>query len=120
MGLSWQDYAFAPLGGVGILGAAMDDKSNGSGAFSGGLPSVSSILNGLEGDPNGLSAQLQKLSDQAYSQGNEVKNFLLGRESNAEKYYSPMQQMFGQMYGTGGIMPAKAPGVPGSTPIGGR
>lgn len=119
MGASWQDYAFAPLGGIGMLGAALDDKSNGSGAFSGGIPSLSSIMNGLEGDPNALASQLQKLSTQANSQGNQVKNFLLGRESNAEQYYHPMQQMFNQMYGTGGVMPGKAPGVPGSSPTGG-
>lgn len=120
MGVSWQDVAFAPLGAVGMLGAALDDKSNGSGAFASGIPSLSSIMNGLEGDPAGMAAQLQKLSNQAYGQGQQVKNFLLGRENNAEQYYRPMQQMFNTMYGTGGVMPGHAPGVPGSVPTGGR
>ena len=80
---------------------------------------LSGAANTLEGDPNGLAAQMQQLSNQAQTQGQQVKDFLLSREGNAENYYKPMQQMFGQMYGTGGIKPAMAPGVPGSTPING-
>lgn len=73
--------------------------------------------NALEGDPASVSTSLQNLSNQAYSQGQQVKDFLLGRENNAEQYYRPMQQMFGSMYGTGGVMPGQAPGVPGSSPV---
>jgi len=117
----WYDYlTFNPVkyvyeGATGHgWGASNGNLTNGSIG-----PDLSSLANTLEGDPSGLSSQLQGLSNQAYGQGQQVKNFLLSREGNAEQYYKPMQQMFGQMYGTGGIQPAKAPGVPGSTPLGG-
>lgn len=113
---SWYDYlTFNPIkyayeGATGHgWGLSNGNLYNGTG---------SQLLNSLEGNPTGVSASLQQLANQAYGQGQQVKNFLLGREGNAEQYYRPMQQMFGQMYGTGGVMPGKAPQGPGS-PLGG-
>lgn len=85
----------------------------------GSKSSLSNAANALEGDPNQLAGELNQLAGTAYSQGQQVKNFLLGRENNAEQYYGPMQQMLGSMYGTGGIKPVSAPSVPGSKPFGG-
>lgn len=78
-----------------------------------GMPSAGGIANTLEGDPAGYAKALQGLEGQANQQAEKVKNFLLGREANAQQIYRPMQQMFGNMYGTGGLMPAKAPQAPG-------
>lgn len=81
----------------------------------GGLSNpLSSLKNTLEGDPASVTAALQNMQQQAITQGNQIKNFLLGREQNAEQYYQPMRQMFSNMYGTGGIKPFKVPGVPTS------
>lgn len=86
-----------------------------------GLSGVGSGLkNTLEGDPAGAAAGLNALADKAQMQAEKVKQFLLGREAQAKQIYAPMQQMFGRMYGMGGLMPAQAPGVPGSSPYGGR
>lgn len=82
------------------------------------LSNLGGVKNALEGDPNSLVSALNGLMQTAYQRGDQTKNFLMGREANAEQYYRPMQQMFGNMYGSGGMMPAKAPGVPGSTPTG--
>lgn len=94
---SIKNFLTAPFGGIGGSGGGY----------------LHDLANSLEGNPDQVSASLQQLANQAYGQGQQVKNFLLGREGNAEQYYRPMQQMFGQMYGTGGIMPAKAPQAPG-------
>ena len=94
----WYDY----LPGVNAVQGVRDVASNASG-----------IKNALEGDPNSLSNSLQNLMQTAYAQGDKTKNFLMGQKGNAEAYYKPMQQMFGNMYGTGGVMPGKAPGAPG-------
>ncbi len=106
MGLSWQDIAGIPFGGAGFLGAAGMDKANNNGILGG-------VANSLEGNPNGLSASLQKLMETAFGQGKQINTMLQGEKANSEAYYRPMQAMFGKMYGTGGLMPAKAPGAPG-------
>lgn len=103
--LTWNPIKYVYEGATGHgWGASNGNLYNGS---------ASDLMNAIEGDPNQVSSAMQQLSNQAYGQGQQVKNFLLSREGNAEQYYKPMQQMFGQMYGTGGIMPAKAPQAPG-------
>lgn len=77
-------------------------------------PDSSGLTNALEGDPAGYATALKGLQDTANTQAEKVKNFLLGREQNAQQTYRPMQQLFANMYGTGGLMPAQAPSVPGS------
>lgn len=83
-----------------------------------GGTSFSDLKNWLQGDPASAVAGLSALQKQAYAQGIAIKNFLMSQKGSSEAYYKPMQQMFGSMYGTGGIKPAAAPGVPGSMPIG--
>lgn len=101
---NWYDY----LPGVNAVQGARDVGSH-----------LSGIKNTLEGDPASAVAGLNQLQTNAYQQGTAIKNFLMAQKGQSEAYYKPMQQMFGRMYGTGGIMPSKAPGVPGSAPIGG-
>lgn len=74
---------------------------------------LKSLTNTLEGDPNGYANAMNSLQDKANKQAEYVKNFLLGREQQAQQTYRPMQRLFQGMYGTGGLMPAKAPGAPG-------
>lgn len=74
---------------------------------------LSGLTNTLEGDPAGYANALKGLQGQANAQAEKVKNFLLGREASAQQIYRPMQQMFGNMYGSGGLTPAKAPQAPG-------
>ena len=69
--------------------------------------------NALEGDPAGYARAMQALQAQANAQAEKVKNFLLGREQAAQQIYRPMQQMFSNMYGNAGMMPARAPVAPG-------
>lgn len=100
------------------LGALGGSQSNPGGFLgTGSSISGSGIANTLEGNPQGYAAALQGLVSTANQQADQVKNFLLGREQQAQQYYAPMRQMFGQMYGTGGIKPAQAPTVPGSRPF---
>lgn len=73
----------------------------------------SGIGNTLEGDPAAAAAGLSQLQQQAYAQGNNIKDFLMGQKANSEAYYKPMQQMFGSLYGTGGIKAPVAPKAPG-------
>ena len=74
---------------------------------------LSNGLNTLQGNPQGVADQISQLEKTAFGQGNAIKNFLLGEQQNSEKYYKPMQAMFGSMYGSGGLTPAKAPTAPG-------
>ena len=106
MGLSWEDIAGIPFGGAGFLTAAGIDHANKSGALGG-------IANSLEGNPDAATAAISKLMGTAFSQGQGINNMLQQEKGGSEAYFRPMQQMFGSMYGTGGLMPAKAPGAPG-------
>jgi hypothetical protein len=113
--MAWYDV-LADAGGLG--GAGVDYLAGGH-PVTGAASSLGSLKNTLEGDPASVTAALQKMQQQAIAQGNQIKNFLLGRESNAEQYYQPMRQMFSNMYGTGGIKPFQVPGVPKSIGGGG-
>lgn len=89
------------------LSGAWDDIKN----FFGG------VGNALEGNPAGATDQLNQLMKTAFAQGQGINQTLQREKAQSTKYYQPMQQMFGTMYGTGGIKPAVAPGVPGSTSL---
>jgi hypothetical protein len=78
---------------------------------------LSGVGNAVEGNPAGAQQELSQLQQQAYAQGNSINQMLQGEKAQAEQYYRPMQQMFGSMYGTGGVRPGVAPGMPGSTPL---
>ena len=100
------------------LGALGGSQSNPGGFLgTGSTVNTGGLANTLEGDPKGYAQALQGLVGTANNQAQQVKNFLLGREQQAQQYYAPMRQMFGQMYGTGGIQPVQAPTVPGSRPF---
>ena len=83
-----------------------------NGAWNWAKNEASGLKNTLEGDPNALTAGLSQLQQTAIQNGQQIKNFLLGREGNAEQYLQPMRQMFASMYGTGGMRAPVAPGVP--------
>jgi hypothetical protein len=116
-GLNWYDFATLPFGG---LGFGIDEgihHGTGNNALGEGPITASGVKNTLEGDPNSLESTLGKLQQTSLAQGNQIKDFLLGREQNAENYYQPMRQMFSDMYGTGGMPAAK---IPGYNPTGGK
>lgn len=110
--MAWYDYLTSPFSTASaVTGNPTKISSIGS--------DLGSLKNTLQGDPASAVAGLDQLQQNAYQQGTAIKNFLMGQKGQSEAYYKPMQQMFGRMYGAGGIMPPKAPSVPGSTPIGG-
>jgi hypothetical protein len=107
----WYDYAMPLIPGNQYLYDQGKSLLSGNGVST---PGLGDLKNTLEGDPAGYAKALQGLQGQANQQAEKVKNFLLGREQLAQQTYRPMQQLFSNMYGTGGMAPAKAPGVPGS------
>lgn len=73
----------------------------------------------LFGDPDAIKQAYEQAMGMSRQMGQESKDFLMGQQAKALQFYAPMQQMFTSMYGTKGMKPAQAPGVPGATP-GGR
>lgn len=60
--------------------------------------------------------------DQAIQQSNAnsagIRDFLMGRLGQAQKFYQPMQDMFSRTYGEQpGIQAPQVPGVPGQMPL---
>ena len=76
-------------------------------------PDLSGAKNAIEGDPAAATSALNGLMTQAFSQGKQINSMLQGEKGGSLAYFKPMQQMFGSMYGSKGLMPAKAPGAPG-------
>lgn len=71
----------------------------------------------LRGDPDNQKAAYQKAMDQAHDNGIQTRDYLMGREANAENYYAPLKKMFASAYGNGVMNSPQSPSVPGSSPL---
>lgn len=88
-------------------------SANAGGPSYNGGDALGGLKNSIEGNPAAASSGMNALMQQAFTQGNKINQMLQSEKGGSLAYYKPMQQMFGNMYGTGGLMPAKAPGAPG-------
>ncbi len=85
----------------------------------GGMPGwyngLKSGWNAFTGDPKGVMDAYNKAIALAGQQGQETRVWLTGQQSKALAKYGPIQGMFANMYGTGGIAPQQVPGAIGQT-----
>ncbi len=83
----------------------------------GGMPGwyngLKSAWNGFTGDPKGVMDAYTKAIQMAGQQGQQTRDWLQGQQQAALAKYGPIQGMFSNMYGTGGIAPAQVPGAGG-------
>lgn len=77
------------------------------------IPVVGDIYNGLRGNPDAIKAAYDQAMQRSQQSGDQIRNFLLGQQAKAQQYYAPMQRMFQNMYGTGGIQAPMVPGAQG-------
>lgn len=108
--MSWNPFTWGGDSG----GSAVSTQSGGTGAAQNtGFGGMGGLINTLEGNPAGVSQQIQQLMQMAFQQGNNINRTLQNEKAQSEQYYQPMQKLFGSMYGTKGLMPPKAPVAPG-------
>ncbi len=86
----------------------------------GSIPVVGDVFNELRGNPDEVKAAYDKAMGMSKQQTEQLKQFLMGQQQKTLGYYAPMQQMMQSAYGTKGLQAPTTPGVPGSTPLGGR
>ncbi len=68
-------------------------------------PALSEGYQTITGHPNDIKAAYDKAIASSLAGGQQIKDFLLGREGAAQKFYAPVQNMFTQAYGSRGIQP---------------
>lgn len=66
---------------------------------------------------NDVKAAYDEAMKRAQQGGQDVKNFLMDREARAQGFYSPIQKMFENAYGTQGIRGPQVPKAPGVGPM---
>lgn len=66
----------------------------------------------LFGDPDAIKAAYDEAIKASKAQGEQIRDFLLGREAKAQSYFNPLSSMLDKTYGTRGV---QAPMIPGST-----
>lgn len=70
------------------------------------------------GDPaNQVKAAYDRAAQQANANSAGIRDFLMGRLGQAQKFYQPMQEMFNQTYGTQGVQAPQVPNTPGVNPL---
>lgn len=79
------------------------------------VPILGDAWKGVFGDPESTKAAYDKMIAMAQQGGQELKNFYLGRQANAQQYFKPVQNMFNQMYGNTGVAAPQVPQAPGRT-----
>lgn len=59
----------------------------------------------LEGHPGQIKAAYDSAMQSSLANAQQIKNFLMDREQQAQKFYGPIQSMFNSTYGTKGLRP---------------
>ena len=78
---------------------------------------VSNAWDAAKGNPDEIKKGYDSAIAAQQSGSADIRNFLAGQQEKALGYYKPLQQLFNSSFGTKGMMPAQAPGVPGSMPL---
>ena len=103
---NWTD--FTPAGALGNVYSSISGNEN----------PIDGLWNTLRGNPQDIKAAYDQAMQTSQVQGDKIRDFLLGRQAQAQQFYAPMQSMFQNMYGSRGIQGPQTPGVPGSQPLG--
>jgi len=70
---------------------------------------VTGIKDFLSGNPDKVKAAYDQAISQSQNNGQQIRDFLLGREQQAQKFYQPLQALFSSAYGTQGIQGPQVP-----------
>jgi|SRR6185503_5753020 len=69
------------------------------------------------GDPGAIKAAYDQAIAASKSQGEQIRDFLMGREGKAQSYFDPFSAMLSKTYGTQGIHAPVSPGAAGVNPL---
>lgn len=79
----------------------------------GDVPILGDIHKGIWGDPESVKAAYDKQIEASKAAQQQMQQFLMGQKGQAQAFYTPMNDMFKNMYGTQGIAAPQTPKVPG-------
>lgn len=78
------------------------------------------IYNAVAGDPRGIKDAYDAQIRASKENADKMQAFLMAQRGNAQQFYGPIQQMFGNAYGSQGIQGPQVPqATPGMGPISG-
>lgn len=69
------------------------------------------------GDPEAIKASYDQAINASREQGQQIRDFLMGREAKAQSYFDPFSAMLMKTYGTQGIHAPVSPGAEGVNPL---
>lgn len=114
-GLNAGDTGSGDWRGQSAGGSNPNDPGGAAGWYNG----LKGFWNSFTGDPQGVMNAYNKAMQMAQTQGETTRNWLEQQQQKALQQYAPIQGIFNQMYGSGGIAPAKVPGAIGQNFSGG-